>query len=110
MDDVEKVCDRVMIIVDGGKVYDDKLSELIAAHSKERYVKFIFKKVPDRKLLEHYGEISHQDENSYTMKLDSAEMPAVIAKITSKYKLFDIDIVSIPLDEIIADLFKMKKN
>jgi len=106
MIDVEKVCDRVIVINNGIKVYDNSLKELMSHYTKERYVKFLFKKLPQKELLKSYGKIVETDESSYTLKLDSKEMPAVIAKVASKYKLLDIDILSVPLDDVIADIFK----
>jgi len=109
MIDVEKVCDRVIVINNGTKVYDDSLKELMSQYTKERYVKFIFKNLPQKEMLKPYGKVIETDENSYTLKLSSEEMPAVIAKVTSKYKLFDIDILSVPLDDVIADIFNSTK-
>jgi len=106
MIDVEKVCDRVIVINQGVKVYDNSLDELVKHYNKERYVKFIFRKLPAKEKIERYGEIANADESAYTLKVDSENMSQIIAKITSKYKLLDIDILSVPLDEVIADIFK----
>lgn len=57
MDDVEKVCDRVIVINRGMKVYDDSLQSLIDTYEKVRYVRFIFKNKPDEKELSTIGNI-----------------------------------------------------
>lgn len=109
MSDVEKVCDRVIVINKGSIVYDDSLKTLTNEYSKEKFIKFIFKKMPEKRVLEKYGIISELGEGYVVLKTPSEKMPAVMDKITTKFKLLDIDILSTPLDEIISDLFTKTK-
>lgn len=106
MADVEKVCDRVIVINKGKKVYDDAISTLLEKYSQKRYIKFIFRKVPDDNELKPYGVPIERSDDYVVMEADSDKMPQVLAKITAKFKVADIDILSIPLDEIIADIFR----
>ena len=46
MDDVEKVCDRVVVINYGKKIYDARLDSLMEDYRKERVVIFYFDDVP----------------------------------------------------------------
>jgi ABC-2 type transport system ATP-binding protein len=105
MDDVEKVCDRVMVINQGVKVYDNSLNNLMKEHTKDRYIKFIFNDKPRKSEIFHYGEIINTTDNSYTFKVNNEDLPNVIAKVTANYKLADIDILSVPLEEIITDIY-----
>lgn len=105
MDDVEKVCDRVMVINKGVKVYDDTLAHLISKHTKDRYVKFVFQELPDFSRLADFGKVIETGENFYILKVVNNRLPEVMARVTSKYKLDDIDILSVPLEEIIADIY-----
>lgn len=109
MDDVEKVCDRVMVINHGVKVSDSSLDSLMRKHTKDRYVKFIFKKLPEKEKLEDLGKIIEEGENFYTFKVAQSKMPELISKMADKYDLDDIDILSVPLEEIIADIYQ-KEN
>lgn len=105
MADVEKVCDRVIVISKGNIVYDDSIKSLTDQYKSDRYLKFIFKKLPKQKNIEKYAEVVEQGESFYTLRVSSSKMPEVMDKITSKHKLDDIDILSVPLEEIITDLF-----
>jgi ABC-2 type transport system ATP-binding protein len=105
MDDVEKVCDRVMVINKGVKVYDNSLEVLLKQHTKDRYVKFVFQELPDKEDFKKLGKIIEEGEGYYTIKTDSSKLSELIADVTSKYKMDDIDILSVPLEEIIADIY-----
>jgi ABC-2 type transport system ATP-binding protein len=108
MDDIEKVCDRVIVINKGEKVYDDSISNLTAKYNETRYVKFFFEKTPMAMSLDlkHGIEIAEKGENYYLYKTTSEMMPRLISEVTATFELVDIDIISVPLEEIIADLFK----
>ena len=106
MDDVEQVCDRVIIINKGQKVYDYAMKKLTKEYTKQRFVKFIFEETPQKETLEEYGMIENYSEDSVPFSVESSKMADLIAKISSKYALIDIDIVPIPLEEIIEDIFE----
>ncbi len=108
MSDVEKVCDRVIVINKGSIVYDNSLESLTGEYVKEKYLKFIFKRMPKRQTMERYGAVVETGDGYYVIRVSADNMPEIMDKITSKYDLYDIDILSTPLDEIIADLFKKK--
>jgi ABC-2 type transport system ATP-binding protein len=108
MDDIEKVCDRVIVINKGTKVYDDSIVNLTNKYRKSRYVKFIFDKLPKKSEFDKWDqtEITESGENYYLFKTTQEVMPKLVAETSANYELIDIDIVSIPLEEIIADIFR----
>ncbi|MCL5784536.1 MAG: ATP-binding cassette domain-containing protein [Patescibacteria group bacterium] len=105
MDDVEKVCDRVMVINNGTKVYDDSLENLTRQYNQDRYVKVVFKELPAKPEIETLGETIEEGENYYLFKVKNGNLPSLLAKVTSEYKLLDMEVISIPLEEIIADIY-----
>lgn len=104
MDDVEKVCDRVIVINEGQKVYDDPITKLTAEYQKFRYVTFVFVQKPDN--IQTEAEIIEESPASITLKVKSEDMPKLVGEFTQKYELDDINIISTPLEEIISDIFK----
>lgn len=107
MDDVEKVSDRVIIINKGKLVFDDQISILTARYKQTRFVKFIFDTKPDMYKLKAVtnAEVVENGSNYYNFKVKHSDMPRLIANISGKYNLVDIDILSTPLEEMIADIF-----
>jgi ABC-2 type transport system ATP-binding protein len=106
MDDIEQVCERVIVINKGEKVYDDQLSNLTSLYKQSRFVKFIFENKPRRSEFIPVGEILEEADDSYLFKVDNQDMPKLIADVTAKFNVIDIDILSIPLEEMIEDIFK----
>lgn len=105
MDDVEQVCDRVIVINKGQKVYDDKLNTLITKYNQSRYVKLIFTHPTTNPCLD-CGQLIESTSYKALYKIESKSMSKLIAQAIDKYQLDDIDIISIPLESIIADIFK----
>lgn len=106
MDDIEQVCDRVIVINNGALVFDDSLISLKNKYNKEKYIKFTFDTRQDPQISNEIGEIFEQKDLSITYKVKPSRMPELIAQITSKYDLIDIDIFSTPLEEMIKDIFQ----
>jgi ABC-2 type transport system ATP-binding protein len=110
MDDVESVCDRVLIITQGEIVYDGAITDLMEKYKRLRYVKFIFKKSPkkDDILDITKAKVFDHGERFYSFRVPNKHMGELITQINSGFELEDIDIVPIPLEEIIANIFRGK--
>jgi len=109
MDDVEKVCDRVIVIDKGKKVYDDSLKSLVDGYEKVRYVRFIFDTKPDEKILASMGKIVEKNEDFYIFEVDPTKTVELISKVSSKFDVIDLSIQSVPLEEIIEQIFRQKR-
>lgn len=104
MDDIEKVCDRVIIINHGIKVYDNSLTKLTSHYKKERYIKLIFKKMPENLKVEGAKLIGANDDIA-EYKVTHNKVSSFLSFVTKEFEIADIDILGVPLDEIISDLF-----
>ena len=109
MDDVEKVCDRVVVINYGKKIYDDKLDSLMESYRKERVVVFYFEDVP--KEMENFEntKVEEKKEDYIALRVSADNMPKLISDVTQNHPVLDIDIKLIPLEDIIEDLFSVKR-
>ncbi|MBD3365937.1 ATP-binding cassette domain-containing protein [candidate division WWE3 bacterium] len=107
MDDVEKVCDRVIVINEGRKVYDDYLEKLMAEYNQRKFIKFYFEKAPE-KVEVCYAEIVEEipEEDALVYEVKKEEASQLITTVIEHTSVLDIDIVSIPLEEMIEDIFK----
>ena len=105
MDDIEKVCDRVIIITKGTKIYDDSLQHLTDQYRQVRFVRLFFDTLPDAKAFSLLGEIVEKTPDSYLLKTNPEQLIPLISLAAKGKNLVDIHIESIPLEEIIAELF-----
>jgi ABC-2 type transport system ATP-binding protein len=109
MDDIEKVCDRVIVINKGKKVFDDSLPELTKKYNKDRYVKFVFEDSVKDEDFSKIGAIVEKTENYVVFKTKPSDVPVLLEKVTKKYSLIDVEIHSTPLDDVIADIYRGSK-
>lgn len=107
MDDVEKVCDRVVVINKGTKVYDDQLRTLMQRYNQFKFVKLITANKA-KKNDDLPGTLVETDDQGMLFRVEPKQMPRLISQAMEKYDLEDIDIQTVPLESIIADLFVSK--
>lgn len=105
MDDVEKVCDRVIIINEGQKVFDDSMERLTSKFVDKKVVKFIFEKTPPRAVLENYGKLIDISDFDCKFEINASSLAALLNRITTDFNILDIDILPTPLEEIIEGIF-----
>jgi len=106
MDDIEQVCERVIVINKGTKVYDDSLETLNSHYKQTRFVKFIFGNNNPKAELETPSEILESSEEGILFKVENALMSKLIAEVSTKFDVIDIEIIAVPLEEMIEDIFK----
>ena len=105
MDDVENVCDRVIIINQGEMVYDNSLKSLFDEYKQYKYVKCVFDELPQNISYDIEGvEIIKSDQTSSTFKVDKNKLAKLISKVSLSENLIDIEIHSTSLEEIIMKL------
>jgi len=112
MDDVEQVCQRVIIVNKGEKVYDDKLVTLTSQYEKARYVRFVFDSQPDDNKISglNVGKLIEKTKDYYLFEVESSKLIELITKVASEFNLIDLQVESVPLEEIIEHIFKEKSD
>lgn len=106
MDDVEEVCERVIVINKGEIAYDDSLASLVQEYEKARYVRFIFDKKPGYESLQKLGEIIERKNEVYVFKVEPNKLLDLISRVSAKADVIDLQISSVPLEEIIGAIFR----
>lgn len=106
MDDVEKVCDRVLVINKGVKVYDDELPKLVEQYNKKKFIRVYFETLPDNLDAYSYAEVEKTEPDVITFAVEKTMVPKLINDVMHKSSVLDIDIISVPLEEIIEDIFE----
>ncbi len=106
MADIQELCDRVIVIDKGRKIYDGTLDRLESAGGKKRIVKFRPLQVPFPGLAELAdGKAEATEDGEVVLHVPSADVVALTARILAAGPVADISISDVPLEDIIADLF-----
>ena len=106
MADIQELCDRVIVIDKGRKIYDGALDRLESAGGKKRIVKFRPLQVPFPGLTELAdGKAVATDDGEVILHVPSADVVSLTGRILAAGPVADISISDVPLEDIIAELF-----
>lgn len=103
IDDVEKVCDRVIVINKGLKVIDTDVVKLTSRFSEYKYIKLTLNSKKDFSKISFANVEELNGEGMY--KIEKSKVPEFLKYITANFGVDDIDIIPVPLEEIIKEIF-----
>lgn len=89
-DDMEKVCNRVIVINKGKLIFDDSVQKLRKSFLKKKYI-----------------EITESDGNKFKVEVDTSkqQIKDVLAELITKHQIFDMTIENPPMEEIIKEIY-----
>jgi ABC-2 type transport system ATP-binding protein len=114
MADIQELCERVIVIHKGVKIYDGALGRLEnAGGAKKKIIKFVpalaegggSATFPDTWQSKH-GTTSRADDGKFTLRVPSDEVVAVSQEVLSTGPVADITIEDVPLEDVITELFQ----
>ncbi|MGF1987234.1 MAG: ABC transporter ATP-binding protein [Nostoc sp. ZfuVER08] len=106
MDDIEALCDRVIIIGGGEILCDGTLTALRSQVSSRRYLRIDL--INDDFFFEEEGvNIISKDGRTVTLAFDPTKLSAasLISQVTSKNEVADLFVENPPIEEIVAELY-----
>jgi len=118
MADIQALCERVIVIHRGRKIYDGGLDRLEAgAGSRQKIINFLPSAAeaagpararpagfPDT-WQSRYGSTVRGDDGKFRLRVPAADIAAVSQEILSTGPVADITIEDVPLEDVIAELF-----
>jgi ABC-2 type transport system ATP-binding protein len=121
MADIQELCERVIVIHKGHKIYDGDLDRLETnAGSRQKIITFLPSVLgsaeariagtpppaafPDT-WQSQYGKTERGDDGKFRLRVPATDIAAVSQEILSAGSVADITIEDIPLEDIIAELF-----
>jgi len=114
MADIKELCQRVIVIHRGRKIYDGQLDRLeSSAGSRQKIITFL-PALPGLEPGRHffpdtwqsrYGQTSRGEGGKFTVRTPSEKVVAVSQEILSTAPVADITIEDVPLEDVIAELF-----
>ncbi|HWA11346.1 MAG TPA: ATP-binding cassette domain-containing protein [Opitutaceae bacterium] len=113
MADIQELCERVIVIHKGKKIYDGALDRLEAGSgSRMKIVTFLpaagqAGSFPDSWQSRH-GETKRSDDGKFTLRVPGEKIAAVSQEILSTGSVADITIEDVPLEDVIAELFNSR--
>ena len=109
MQDIQELCDRVVIIDRGEKVFDDRLSVLVQSYSDAKRLSLVFSEPVDEVDLATYGTVIERDDLRAVIEAPRAQVTSIAARILSALPVVDIAIEDIEAEEVIRQVFTRRK-
>ena len=107
MADIKELCERVVVIHKGRKIYDGDLNRLDATGSRQKIIRF---RSDDGSWPANWipaaGTAARDDLGNFTLHVPSDNVVAVSQQILATAPVADITIEEVPLEDIIAELFR----
>ncbi len=110
MADIKELCERVIVIHKGKKIYDGALDRLEnAGGARKKIITFLPAATANGAFPDtwrsRYGETKRGDDGKFTLCVPSENIVAVSQEILSTGPVADITIEDVPLEDVIAELF-----
>lgn len=106
MDDVKEMCDRVILLNKGEKIYDGKLTQLVKKYATYKTLTIDLRNKADSKSLEREYNVTAVTEKVLTMKVDRGEVASRAGRILKKYEVDDIDIREPELSDVVREIYE----
>jgi ABC-2 type transport system ATP-binding protein len=105
MQDVQELCDRVIIINHGEIIFDDRLELLVRRYSDTKRLRLIFERAVEREDLERFGHCLECDGLRATLEVPRARSTEIAAAVLTHLPVADINIDEMEAEEIIREMF-----
>ncbi|MEP6822485.1 MAG: ABC transporter ATP-binding protein [Chthoniobacterales bacterium] len=104
MQDIEELCERV-IVIDHGKIFfDGPLDEIIDRFSGSKVLSLTFADPAERDF-SAFGEVVEQTPISVQLKVERAKVTETCRRVLADCQVTDINVQEVPVEEVIRQLF-----
>jgi ABC-2 type transport system ATP-binding protein len=117
MSDIKELCERVIVIHKGSKIYDGGLHRLEqGSGSRKRVIQFVpvldsgsgaVRTFPEA-WQSRLGETSRAEDGRFTVRVPADQVVAVSQEILNAGPVADITIEDVPLEDVIAEFFQSR--
>ena len=109
MQDIEELCERV-IVIDHGKIFfDGPLTQIIDRFSGHKILSLTFDNAVTRDF-SRFGEVIEQSPVSVQLKVPRAKVTETCRELLDACDVSDISVQELPVEEVIRQLFGERKS
>jgi len=105
MEDVQAVCDRIIMVDHGHKVYDGSIANLISSYATDKYLQVDFEKEVPKKELQKIGRVVEYDGWKAVIAVPRKGHAKKAAELLTKFEIDNLDIQEVKLEDIMLKHF-----
>ena len=110
MQDIEELCERVIVIDQGRIFFDGPLERITGEFSTAKILSLVFADQQPARDFTGLGEVVEQTGQSVKLRVPRAEVAGVCRRLLDVYPVSDISVQEVPIEEIISRLFARHKQ
>lgn len=110
MGDVKELCERVVMIDKGRKIYDGKLSDIINKYARNKILSLTLEDGVQKKELEKFGKIKSFKDQKITLLVPRKNATKIAAQILNQFKVMDLNIEEVSIEVVIREIFADKNK
>ena len=106
MNDIQALCERVVVINHGKKIFDGRLDSVVEKFSQTKLITVTFKNGGvEREQLSGLGQILELTKVKAVLKIPRENVKKASNEILTKFDVDDINIEEVPIEEVIEKVF-----
>jgi ABC-2 type transport system ATP-binding protein len=106
MKDVAALCRRVVVITHGRILYDGTLAEIIDRFTTHKIVTLDFEQPPSDATVASWGYSCERDGPQVRLRIDRERIAETLPRVLAGHSVLDVTVEDVPLEDVIADLFR----
>ncbi|MFA6963857.1 MAG: ATP-binding cassette domain-containing protein [Patescibacteria group bacterium] len=107
MGDIEELCERVVIINKGQKVYDGNLNKLKEQYAPEKIIEIYLETIEEKKKFAHLDTAKKKlDGHKGIIRVKKTELGQIVKEVYSTFDAENISISDPDMEEIVRKIFK----
>lgn len=105
MEDIRRLCKRVIIIDHGSLIYDGSYRDLVTHHADIKTIELVLSEAVPRHRLEEIGTLSEYRETSARLTVPRALVTEITTRLLKEFPVDDISIHEESMEEIVRGIF-----
>ncbi len=106
LEDVKSLCERVIIISQGKKLFDGSLESLSRLSGDKKVLKVTFNKPVLKSELEKIGKVTKFAESYAEVEINRQDVTEKLTLLLKRFDAADIDVADVGIEEVIGDIYK----
>jgi ABC-2 type transport system ATP-binding protein len=105
MQDVQELCNRVVVIDEGTTIFEGTLDDLTRRYSDVRKLRLTFSEPVELADVEPFGQVTMPEPTVAVIEVQRDKMAKIITSAMQKLPVNDVAIEEVEIEDVIRDLF-----
>ncbi|MFM7249893.1 MAG: ATP-binding cassette domain-containing protein [Planctomycetaceae bacterium] len=106
MKDVAALCKRLVVVTQGSILYDGSLEQIVDRFTSHKIVTLDLDAAPDAAAVARWGFPAEIRGPQVVLRIDRARISEALPRILASAGVRDVSVEDVPLEEIVAELFR----